>query len=173
MPRSRRKTHLQNNKWPKVLPNGDVFYAYKFGSDYWAYIQRISHHGLKWRKCSRARQSELRSRRRGPALKRPSPETELTHFPLSETLETKAEFTATEWRSYDLRPVANDYILVCEERVVEDDFVLVDAVYFEPVVENLQLACTASRYERALAQSFADRELAQLEQKWDVGGLRS
>ena len=75
-------------------------------------------------------------------------ETEVKNERLSEQLQTQTVFTALEWKSFGVRAVSNDFICV-------------EGVYFEPVVEDLQVACTASKYERALEQSFADRELAQ------------
>lgn len=152
MPRQRRKTFLRG-KWPKHLPNGDVFYAYKIGRDYWASIHRISQHGFKWVRCNGARQRELDMRReKRNASKVLTGEelegTEVTNERLSERLQTRTVFTALEWKSFGVRAVSNDFICV-------------KGVYFEPMVEDLQVACTASKYEKALEQSFADRELAQ------------
>lgn len=47
MPRKRCTTPL----WNKPLPNGDVFYAFKIGQEYYAFIHRVSRFGLRWTRC--------------------------------------------------------------------------------------------------------------------------
>lgn len=136
MPRPRCTTPL----WNKPLPNGDVFYAFKIGQEFYAFIHRVSQFGLRWRRCDH--------RHRSPRGR------ELVSKRVSQALKTQTEFTASEWMSFGLHATADDVIWV-------DD----DVCCFQPVVprHHLQVACTASKHPKALDQGFADRELAQTE----------